>query len=539
MFLKKNSRKLIYITLSLIIFLFIFAGCSLTGRITGKAGSDGSENAEKQFPSFSGSNIEFIDVNGGDTYPGEDLTVNINIVNSGEAEAKNVKVNLITDDFFISDNEETCRVIDSLEAGSKIDFKTDLTLIDTITEDTQVSCRLEISSGEADYFVGADYSVLVYGVRLFEGNFIPIIGLHAIEDHIEEPIELYTGHFDKLCSTLKDYDYETITFTDLLNYVDFGRVLPERPVIMTSDDGFQDVYTNAFPILKKYGYKMTVFLVTGAVGNTEDERKMNTYFNKRTSAVRPILTWPEIEEMHEHGCEFLSHTVNHVRLGLASDEEFLYELKQSKEDIESHLGNEVLFYAWPYDNNSPAKWHLIPEAGYRGAVRYGTGIEDMRTINLFDIKRVEFNSYIPPHQYAGYLNLDRSIEIEYKVDSEYVADKYITGAGETFTVEYIIKNTGEDNAKISSFELELPDNIELKGVDAEGSVNHYPGISEGVYMWVSDSYTVPGGGEINLILELGGIEPGESIIEFRITCRDNYVNGDNIVMEIKSRDEKA
>lgn len=242
--------------------------------------------------------------------------------------------------------------------------------------------------------------------------------------------------------------------------------------------------------------------------------------------------------MHEYGCEFLSHTVNHIRLGLASDEEFLYELKQSKEDIESHLGNEVLFYAWPYDNDSPSKWHLIPEEGYRGAVRYGTGIEDMRTINLFDIKRVEFNSYIPPHQYAGYLNLDRSIEIEYKVDSDYVTDKYITGAGEIFTVEYIIKNKGEDGAKISSFELELPDNIELKEVDAEGSVNKYPGISEGVYMWVSDSYTVPGGGEINLILGLRGIEPGESIIKFRITCRDNYVNSDNIVMEIKSRDEK-
>jgi peptidoglycan/xylan/chitin deacetylase (PgdA/CDA1 family) len=538
MFPKRNSRNLIYITVSLIIILFIFAGCSLAGRIIGKTGSDRSESAEKQLPSFSGSNIEFIDVNGGDTYPGEDLMVNINIVNSGEAEAKNVKVNLITDDFFISDNEETCRVIDSLEAGGKIDFKTGLTLIDDITEDTQVSCRLEISSGEADYFIGADYSIMVYGVRPFEGNFIPIIGLHAIEDHIEEPIELHTGHFDELCRILKEYDYETITFTDLLNYVDFGRALPERPVIITSDDGFQDIYTNAFPILKKYGYKMTVFLVTGAVGDTEDERKMNTYFNKRTSAVRPILIWPEIEEMHEYGCEFLSHTVNHVRLGLASDEEFLYELKQSKEDIESRLGNEVLFYAWPYDNNSPSKWHLIPEAGYRGAVRYGTGIEDMRTINLFDIKRVEFNSYIPPHQYAGYLNLDRSIEIEYKVDSEYAADKYIAGAGEIFTVEYIIKNTGEENAKISSLELELPDNIELKEVDAKGSVNQYPGISEGIFMWVRDSYVIPGGDEINLILELRGIEAGESIIKFRITCRDNYINSDNIEMEIKSRDEK-
>ncbi|OFW53887.1 MAG: hypothetical protein A2163_02235, partial [Actinobacteria bacterium RBG_13_35_12] len=417
-FLNKNLKKLIYIPalfIFLIIILFIFVSCSLFTGFSGKGGKDSSGSTGRLLPSFLGSYIEFVDINGGDTYPGEDLMVYINVINSGSMEAENVKVNLITQDYFILNGEETCWDIGTLDAGGKITLKTSLSLIDNITEDTLVSCRLEISSGDADSFIGSSYSIKVYGVRPFEGNFIPIIGLHAIEDHIEVPIELYTGHFDSLCRVLKEYDYETITFMDLLNYIDFGKALPERPVIITSDDGFQDVYTNGFPILKKYGYKMTVFLVTGAVAETDADRKTNAYFNSRTDVIRPILIWPEIKEMHEYGCEFLSHTVNHVRLGLVSDEEFLYELRKSKEDIESHLGNEILFYAWPYDNNSPSKWHLIPEAGYRGAVRYGNGIEDMRTINLYDIKRVEFNSYIPLYQYAGYLNLDRNIEIEYKV----------------------------------------------------------------------------------------------------------------------------
>ncbi|MDD3818616.1 MAG: polysaccharide deacetylase family protein [Actinomycetota bacterium] len=545
-FFDKNQKELVYLNYMSMLFiflmsiLFIFTGCSLfTGNIAG--GRDRDTEAKGLFPSFSGSYIEFEDVNGGDTYPGEDLIVYVNVINSGNAEARDVRVNLVTDEFFKLNKENREGIywnIDSIKAGEKVKLNTRLTLRDSITEDTMVSCNLKINSGKTDSFIGTNYSTMVYCVKPFEGNFIPIIGLHAIEDHIEAPIELYTSHFEKLCSVLKEYGYETITFMDLLKYIDFGKALPERPVIITSDDGFQDVYINAFPILKKYGYKMTVFLVTGAVGDTEASRKTNAYFNKRTNVIRPILTWPEINEMHEYGCEFLSHTVNHVRLGLATDGEFLYELERSKEDIESHLGGEVLFFAWPYDNNSPSKWHLIPEAGYRGAVRYGTGVEDMRTINLYDIDRIEFNSYIPPAQYAGYLNLDRSIQIEFRIDNiddKYRSGKYTGETGEEFMVEYIINNTNTNPVRIRSLELELPENIELAEVGYDGYINQYPGISSNIYMWVSDSYTIPGNGWINLILKLKGKAPGEYVINFRITYKDYYINCDGLEVEIKSR----
>jgi peptidoglycan/xylan/chitin deacetylase (PgdA/CDA1 family) len=522
-FLNKNPKELIYIPVILIcvtgISLF-FLSCSLYTKISG--GDTGS-----LLPSFSGSGIEIVDLNGGDTYPGESIGVKISVVNSGDIEARNVKVNLVIPDFFVLNNEETRWDIDTLDAGEEVSFNTSLNLIDNITEDTLVSCRLEISSDEVNSFVSSDYSIMVYGVRPFEGNYIPIIGLHAIEDYIGEPIELYTGYFDELCRILKEYGYETITFTDLLNYIDYGKALPEKPVIITSDDGFQDDYTNGFPILKKYGYKMTVFLVTGAVGDSDADRKTNKYFDQRTNVVRPILIWPEIIEMNEYGCEFLSHTVNHVRLGLCSDEEFLNELIQSKNDIESHLGSEVLFFAWPYDNHSPLKWHLIADAGYRGAVRYGNGIEDMRTINLYDIKRVEFNSYIPPNQYVNYLKLDRSILIEYKID------EFTKKTGQEFTLEYTIKNTNKENVKIDSLELELPDNIELSGVDLAGYIDQYPAISKGIYMWVSDSYIIKGEDEINLILKLKGTGPEKSAIKFRATRNGSYIDCDDIEIEIK------
>jgi len=474
---------------------------------------------------FSGSTLELTDLNGGDIYPGDIIIVKVHIINNGETQENNIEVKLILSDYFTTDNTDSWQ-IESLDAGEEKFLNTDIEVNKDIASDVTAWCKLQIASDKIKPFTLPEYNVLIYGVKPFERYFIPIIGLHTVEDDIEIPIELSTGYFDSLCSTLKDYGFETITFTDLLNHLDYGRVLPEKPVIITSDDGYQDIYANAFPILKKYGYRMTVFLVTGAIGNSDNDRKMNTSFNPRTDVVRPILIWPEIIEMYDYGCEFQSHSVNHVRLGLASDEEFLYELTQSKNDIESHLGNEVLFFAWPYDNNSPEKWSLIPEAGYRGAVRYGTGIEDIRTINLDDIKRVEFNSSIPPQNYAGYLGL-----IDIAIEN--IVDSYQKKTGEEFTVRYIIKNNDSQDIKISSLELELPGSIEFVSVEPGGYIDQLPGLSNGIYMWVSDLYEIKDKGEIDLKLRLKALNPGRCTIKFRITTNYAYIGGDDIELEVR------
>jgi peptidoglycan/xylan/chitin deacetylase (PgdA/CDA1 family) len=152
---------------------------------------------------------------------------------------------------------------------------------------------------------------------------------------------------------MQDFGFETITFAELLDHIDYGRTLPPKSVIITSDDGFASIYENAFPILKKYGYTMTVFLVTDFVKDSDAERVANYFDEDRGVPMRPLLIWPEIEEMDAYGIEFLSHSASHIRLGLASDEEFMDELTRSKEAIESRLAKPVVLFAWPYDNNSP------------------------------------------------------------------------------------------------------------------------------------------------------------------------------------------
>ena len=119
------------------------------------------------------------------------------------------------------------------------------------------------------------------------------------------------------------------------------------------------------------------------------------------------------------------------------------------------------------------------------------------------------------------------------IEISYPGDSYVREFGEKFTVEYIIENKNKGSVKISSLALELPGSIELVGVSPDGYVDQYPGISRGIYMWVSDSYIIEGEGEINLIVELKGIRPGKSLIKFRVTTGGFYINCDDIEIEIK------
>ncbi len=249
----------------------------------------------------------------------------------------------------------------------------------------------------------------------------------------------------------------------------------------------------------------------------------------RPVPMRPMLIWPEIIEMHEYGCEFLSHSTNHIRLGIASDEEFLDELALSKNDIQSRLGDQVQFFAWPYDNNSSSKWPLLPEAGYRGAVRYWGGIEDLRNIDLNNIKRVEFNSYIDPRDYAGYLQL-----IDIVIENE--AGQYLKEKGEVFTLSFSIKNNDSQDFYLSSIELEIPENMQLAGMEPGGDISQEPGLSDGIYMWVGESYEVKSGDRLDLGVRLKAIGPGESIIKFRVTTNGVYIEGSDIIVEVKEED---
>jgi len=105
--------------------------------------------------------------------------------------------------------------------------------------------------------------------------------------------------------------------------------------------------------------------------------------------------------------------------------------------------------------------------------------------------------------------------------------------GEKFQIEFTIENKNPEPVQISSIELDLPGNIEFIDVDPEGYIDQGPGMSRGIYMWVSDDYIVDPDSKINLIVYLQGRAPGKSVMDFRITTHDIYIEVDGIEIEIK------
>ena len=110
-----------------------------------------------------------------------------------------------------------------------------------------------------------------------------------------------------------------------------------RYVVLTFDDGFADFYSEAFPVLSRFGLTATMFLPSAYVG---DEPKT---FNGRE-----CLTWSQVRELHGHGIEFGSHTATHPQLRILRTPDVRRELRSSKEAIEDKLGAQIESFSYPY-----------------------------------------------------------------------------------------------------------------------------------------------------------------------------------------------
>jgi peptidoglycan/xylan/chitin deacetylase (PgdA/CDA1 family) len=381
--------------------------------------TDGKESLIKEiqstavvrlFPDFTESKIALTDDNGGDTYSGEILNVSSTITNTGDIEAVNVRASLVLPESIKPGTGKTEWEFTEIMPGSSVTINTQLKVSDNITRDMTGSVSMLIKADNSEN-TGAEFtlqsnSIKIYYSKPFTGSFIPIVALHGIEPVAAGRWETSTENFNYLCATLKSLGYQTISLMDLYNYVSFGKALPEKPVILTSDDGYQSIYANAFPILKNYGFKMTVFLIDGFMGNSEAERRNND-FDKGVSAVvtRPMLIWPEVMAMSNYGIEFGSHGITHSNLNQMSLEAAKNEMAASKADIEARLRKPCIFIAWPHDAVDGDLISLLPQLGYAGGIRYSGGVLDVSHINLYNLPRVPFTNDISSGEYAGLLRL--------------------------------------------------------------------------------------------------------------------------------------
>ncbi len=185
---------------------------------------------------------------------------------------------------------------------------------------------------------------------------VPILMYHYIGDlpktydRLTYNLTVTPANFTKQMDYLRDHGYHPITFDAIREYFNGQQPLPSRPVVITIDDGYRDLYTNAFPILQAHNFKAVAYIVTS--------------FLNRPRYVTPDM----IVEMDKAGIEIGSHTVDHADVARASAPYVTYEVVSSKQWLEKLLGHPVIDFAYPSGQFNILDEQILEQAGYSTAV---------------------------------------------------------------------------------------------------------------------------------------------------------------------------
>lgn len=211
----------------------------------------------------------------------------------------------------------------------------------------------------------------------------PILLYHSVDDSGALPALSPSCFFSQM-KYLKDQGYRTLTLSEYCQALRANRSLHPRVVVLTFDDGFENNYSVAFPILQELGFRATIFLATDYVGTRCNwERSVDI-------PKLPLMSWDQIDEMSRRGIEFGSHGATHSRLTRLPFEKARNEIIRSKTTMEKRLKREILSFCYPYGDYDTGIVKLVREAGFAWACSSIFGYNNGPK-NLFTLQRMNIN----------------------------------------------------------------------------------------------------------------------------------------------------
>ncbi len=219
--------------------------------------------------------------------------------------------------------------------------------------------------------VGIAFYVLVYpqakeSFEQFQKDTIPVLAYHQIADYSFSPYTVTKHEFEKHMRYLHEQGYQTVNMVELRDLLEEKRLGKEtklgtqKYIVLTFDDGYKDNLENATPILQKYGFKASIYIITGFVNRHE------------------FLTAAQIKTMRVLGWEIGSHGDTHIELGKQKQSVVAKEGFYSKRYLEYSTRQLVHFLAYPFGSYNKETAQTLGEIGYWGAL---TGINGVNTVD--------------------------------------------------------------------------------------------------------------------------------------------------------------
>jgi len=229
---------------------------------------------------------------------------------------------------------------------------------------------------------------------------IPILLYHSVSKQSSKRFHPWTIHpdlFAEHMAYLSEGGYTPITVSQLARALRLqGNGLPNNPVVITFDDGFADFMSGALPILIRYGFPSTLYLVTGYVNHTSE------WLCSEGEGNRFMLCWEEIQDLPLHGVECGAHSHSHRQLDIAPFKEACEEIRTSKEILEEKLGRAIETFSFPHGYHTNRLLRFLKQSDYSSSCIVGHAMANDRS-DPYALPRIIINADVSTKQLGRFL----------------------------------------------------------------------------------------------------------------------------------------
>ncbi|MFT5872073.1 MAG: peptidoglycan/xylan/chitin deacetylase (PgdA/CDA1 family) [Clostridium sp.] len=268
--------------------------------------------------------------------------------------------------------------LNALNETKKLEKKSEETLL--ITQQPNKLPAYDISKNEET--ISKPVSI-----NIVENNKIPILMYHSISYEKGNTLRIPKENFRNQMKYLSNNNYTTLSLDELYSYMQKGEKLPTKPIVITFDDGYKDNYTNAYPILKEFNLKATVFVITNCIDIEKN-----------------YLTTNEIKLMDLHNVRIESHTEAHEHLDKISYKDNVKTMTASKVKLENILNRKINYIAYPYGGYTESTIKAAKQTGYILAFSTEFGWIG-KNDNIYSLGRIFVSSDYNLEQFKAKLNL--------------------------------------------------------------------------------------------------------------------------------------